>query len=1204
MWYDQTIAALFERSRDDQVEVTRRLGDQVRRAVEILIHTIDRIDRERDRELLAGFDEKRLYDAALTFMMRLVFLFSAEERKILLPDLEEFQEHYGILGLYDALRESADRNGEEVLERRHDVYVRLLATFRAVFGGIQHPDFSMPAYGGTLFDPDRYPFLEGRTKTETGLQSLSDARPLLIDNRTVLHLLQSLQFLQVRLPGGGPVEARRISFKALSVEQIGHVYEGLLDHTGRRAEETLIALRVNKGRDAVHPLAVLEKANKNGRQALLNTLHELTGRAVTTLERDLDAEDPELVHLLAFPCDSDEKLIKRIKPFAALLERDTFGYPLVIPENSVFVGEGQDRRSSGTHYTPRSLTEPIVHYTLEPLVYEGPAEGRNPEEWKLKTPDEILALNVCDPAMGSGAFLVQACRYLAERLREAWKQYGAPTSAHPTLPLGNLPEGELEEEFLSAAEEEQRIQAMRLVAERCLYGVDINPMAVEMAKLSLWLETAQKNRPFTFLDHAFKCGDSLLGVGQDFFADLVDEKTGGDSNRLYDSLVVRALGEAAGVRRQLEELDDSDITVIHRKEELLRLSQEQTEQTGHIARYFTGALLLGQDQETLLDRAGAIFAGGKDEEFEAAVEAAESRRAFIWFAEFPEVFDRGGFDGIVGNPPFMGGSKLTGAFSTNYREYLVSEIAKGRRGNADLSAYFFLRSFQLLLGSGSMGLLATNTIAQGDTREVGLDWIVANKGTITRANPSRPWPGEAGVHVASVWVHRGPWEGSAILENEKLSEQSLNSLSSYLTVPGRISGKPFRLRANQGLSYNGSKVYGMGFVLDNNEVDALINHNSRNKDVLFPYLTGQDLNSRPDQSASRWVICFFDWPLDRSATGSWFADVSKNLVAEEKERAAKKKFDGTPSSGFTSYEENENLTDFAKDKRRKWIQSGSVPRDYPYPVAADYPDILKRVIRDVKPGRDKLRKKGNTIAISRAEKWWRFGSMSLGLYSAIATKSEVIVITIVNNKLGFCPVSTGQIFAHKLNIFTSCSPSFFALLQSTMHYHWAWRYSSTMKSDINYSPTDCFETFPFPNENNSSELEKNAADYISQRAKAMNDRPGITKVYNALHDPDEMLRTVIEFREGQKSLDIAVRDAYGWSDLDLNHDFHETKQGIRFTISESARLEVLDRLLELNHQRYAEEVAQGLHDKKKPAKKKSESKKKKADADDEQGRLL
>ena len=205
--------------------------------------------------------------------------------------------------------------------------------------------------------------------------------------------------------------------------------------------------------------------------------------------------------------------LERIRPFVNLIREDSFGRPLVTLTDSIYVTAATTRRSTGTHYTPPSLTEPIVQHTLEPLVYEGPAEGLPREQWKLKSPKAILDLKVCDMAMGSGAFLVQACRYLAERLVEAWENV---EKQHPgevlITPEGKFSTGSPSERLVPADTNERIAIARRVVADRCLYGVDINPMAVEMAKLSLWLITLQRDRPFTFLDHALKCGDSLLGV--------------------------------------------------------------------------------------------------------------------------------------------------------------------------------------------------------------------------------------------------------------------------------------------------------------------------------------------------------------------------------------------------------------------------------------------------------------------------------------------------------------------------------------------------------------------------------------------------------------------------------------------------------------------------------------------------------------------
>jgi hypothetical protein len=181
------------------------------------------------------------------------------------------------------------------------------------------------------------------------------------------------------------------------------------------------------------------------------------------------------------------------------LRNDARGRPVVIRPESLYVTTATGRRSSGTHYTPRSLTEAVVRYTLEPLVYVGPAEGKPKQEWKLRSAAELVNLRICDVACGAGAFLVQACRYLGERLVEAWEE------AIDNCKLGEQP--------VPADPDERLVCALRVVARHCLYGVDKDPLAVEIAKLSLWLLTRAKDEPFTFLDHAVRCGDSLVGLG-------------------------------------------------------------------------------------------------------------------------------------------------------------------------------------------------------------------------------------------------------------------------------------------------------------------------------------------------------------------------------------------------------------------------------------------------------------------------------------------------------------------------------------------------------------------------------------------------------------------------------------------------------------------------------------------------------------------
>jgi len=242
-----------------------------------------------------------------------------------------------------------------------------------------------------------------------------------VNNRVVLHLLNSLQTLRVKVPGGGPPETRRISFRALGVEQIGHVYEGLLDHTAVRASEPVLGLVGTKDKEPEIALSKLEALIVEGPDKLLEFLKEETGRSVSALRRALNASDLLDQHKLLIACGHDAQLTARVRPFAGLIRLNSFERPVLALVGCLYVTGGTARRSTATYYTPPSLTEPIVKHTLEPLVFEGAAEGWKREQWKLKSPKSILDLKVCDMAMGSGAFLVQACRYLAERLVEAWE---------------------------------------------------------------------------------------------------------------------------------------------------------------------------------------------------------------------------------------------------------------------------------------------------------------------------------------------------------------------------------------------------------------------------------------------------------------------------------------------------------------------------------------------------------------------------------------------------------------------------------------------------------------------------------------------------------------------------------------------------------------------------------------------------------------
>jgi Eco57I restriction-modification methylase/restriction-modification enzyme MmeI-like protein len=1116
---EEGLAKLLEESAGKQQEVADQLGSQVRRAVELLIATLDREDRDRHGELLQHLEGAEVYRGATTVMMRLVFLFVAEERRLLPIDDPLYAETLAASTLRAQLQERADRDTEDSLERSTAAWHRVLALFRAVHGGIEHDALRLLAYGGGLFDPDRYPFLEGRPPDTVWRDAA--AHPLPVDDRTMLHLLDALQTLD---QGGARV---LLSYRALDVEQIGHVYEGLLDHTAIRITDTALAL----GGKHEPELALAEIAGwaDAGEDTLVEKLAKETGRSAGAVGKLLAAElTDERRSRLRAACGSADALLERVALYHALLRDDLRGDPLVFLPGSLFVTQALDRRSSGTYYTSRQLAEEVVRHALDPVVYNpGPAEERDPASWKLKTPAELLDLKVADIAMGSGAFLVAACRYLAERLQEAWTLLGTGE----WTAFGHHRDEMTDEPPVPADPLEREQLARRLVAERCLYGVDKNPMAVEMAKLSLWLITLAKNQPFSFVDHALRTGDSLLGItdiAQLRVAHLDATWPRQASLDLGFDEIEAAVERAMTLRRDLEGFVVRDARDAQRKAVLLANADVTLEDARLLGDLVVGAALTQLDDadplcasevagrvRTMLDIDATGLANdvAREElrrlaedwlvERRRAVDAVEAVAGedgdpFHWALEFPEVWARRGFDAIVGNPPFQGGKKISGALGGQYRDYLVTWLAGGVRGNADLVAYFYLRAARLLRSTGGFGLIATNTLAQGDTREVGLDQLTEQGLTLHRAIASEQWPGGASLEVATVWARHSVWVGATVLDRIEVG-----GITPALALRSRVEGTTQRLVANRGHSFQGTVVVGMGFVLSPNEAEAMLIADPRNGDVVRPYLTGEDLNQRHDGSPSRWVIDFRDWPEQRArGYAAPFAHVEELVRPERKQKT--------------------------------------------------HPEMVAR--------------------------WWRFWRSRAELYRAVASLDRCIAITLVSKVVQPMFVPTGIVYAHKLGLFAYDDDAHFGLLSSGVHWWWAVAKSSTLGAAPNYSPSDCFETFVQP-DLSPSIAELGAYLNVHRSAMMLDRREGLTKTYNRVHDPEEHADDVARLRELHVALDYAVRDAYGWSSLDLGHDFHDTKSGTRFTFAPVPRQEVLDRLLELNHERYAEEVRQGLHGK-------------------------
>jgi len=1023
---DETLTALLGQSLASQEEVTVALGTQVRLAVELLMAAIGRADRqarERGDPDLADVPAPEIYRSAVAVMTRIVFLLIAEERGLLPCDNPIYAAGYSAGRLCEELEQRARDTSEEDLEHSTAAWHRLLALFRTVYG-IKHPKLGLPAYDGSLFDPSTYPWLEGQ---RTGQEPPgSSARPLPVDDRTVLHMLRAVQYVEIG--SGRTRERRRLSFRAVEVEQIGYVYEGLLSYDGFRAVETMVGLVGRAGQEAEVPLAELERLAVSGVRAGRAGITDLAGKLAETykksgigsraaVERRLalltkGAREEALRKLLAVT-GGERSLAERLLPWYGIVRRDLRGLPVVIQAGSLYVTESPLRKHTGTTYTPRFLAEQVVEGALEALVYTpGPLQTADRDAWKLKSSDEILALNVADIAAGSGAFLVAACRYLAARLVEAWSAEDDPRAREYL-------EGNWNPKLAADADADPVIvHARRQVIEHCLYGVDINPMAVEIAKLSLWLISLDPTRPFTFLDDRLVSGDSLLGITslEQLEWMHLDPRWG---RRLHEQTldftanVRNVMRDIAEMRRRLVAIDGKTLDALRDKRSLLTEIREKTKQETLFADLSAGAALASagrreREQDSAFVTAAILasntYSGGAEDELAAGERAQRwlatnlpdgwlDRSPLHWPLVFPEVFEKGGFDAIVGNKPYLGGKKLTGVLGDAYREYLVEWIGHGVRGSADLIAYFVLRAHELINSTGQTGLIATNTLAQGDTREVSLQQLVDSGVTIRQAVKSEPWPSRSSVlEYCVVWTSRASLGESA---HRRLDGIPVADISSSLDPLSRTGGlQPQRLAANSDVAFIGSYVLGMGFTLGPDEAEALIAKDERNREVVFPYLNGQDVNSSTECTASRWVINFFDWSVERART---------------------------------------------------------------------YAAALSKIERDVRPERQR-RKPNGTFMLRNPlpQRYWHYADKRPALYRTIAGLERVIVITRVSKVVMPVMVPTGQVFSEATVVFASDDAAMLALLSSAPHYCWAIERASTLETRIRYTPTDVFEPLPRP----------------------------------------------------------------------------------------------------------------------------------------------
>ncbi len=985
-------------------------------------------------------ERDEIYRNATYLLYRLLFIFYAEARNLLLMDREDYRAISLNRLVEDAYTVHLNPGNNAIQQ------TNLWDQLNTLFNAIQYSDeyMGIPPYNGGLFENDDKVYL----------------KECKIANRFLAEALVELAYLS---DPKGEAEPERIDYRDLSVRHLGSLYEGMIEYRLFIAEEELLARR-----------------DKDGKVKYLS------------------AEKTE--------CKPNDELLKKGKVY--------------------FAQSPHERKATGTHYTAEDLVERLVKQTVLRLLNErwqefeprlnqwlaeidatpGEAQRRRLQErvdseLEQFIESQVLSLRACDPAMGSGHFLVHIAHQMTDFI--LWVLTRTPWVND------NI--------NLDADHWRKRI------VENCLYGVDINQMAVELAKLSLWLATMQLGQPLSFLDHHLKQGNSLLGASleeiesllqQDDFSKPTAKSAMAEAKGQY--LLVnqirplqQKIGEANTLLQKIANQIVTRADDIHQQE----MDYGEVEQilkpykrVGNliIARKMGLRISTSELQSLAKAYEDKMTLTNSDHQIQSMVDDLTINLwPFSWEMEFPLVFlngDHKGFDLIIGNPPFLGGSKISTELGDPFLKYLKGSFSHSEK-NTDLSAYFFRRGFDLIRNSdGYIGLIATNTIGQGDTRVTGLFQLIEEGGKITYTDRYVKWGGDATVEVNLITLRKyGRIANKALLDGRVVTQISsfLDDLPEYT---------PKRLFTNQLKAFIGDHISGIGFVIPNEEADVLCRTEPKNIDCIYPFLTGNDLNKSPFQEPSRRVICFHDWPLDK---------------------------------------------------------------------ASEYPDLLRIVKERVKPYRDKAKRDGHR------RKWWLFGDYRKGLREAIKPLSRILVRAQVSDTHSLAFIPQGYVCADKVIVFAFDSYFSFGVLQSNVHEIWLRRYTSTMRTDVSYAPSDCFLTFPFPqhpSENGMSFVDSTSIAFYDFRHLCMESRQlGLTKLYNLFNNPDIQDLDITKMRNLQIHMDQSVLTCYGWEDIDLQHDFYSNdRKKIRFMPSPAAQREIFTRLVALNQEIAAQEAAQGL----------------------------
>jgi hypothetical protein len=1069
------LPALFIASRESQNSVSDALAEQVLGALYELIKGLQQADQNVKQRLLGDVLKQKpeeIYHALLTLIMRLIFLLYAEDKGVM-PQGDLYFRGYSAKGLFLRLQDDFQRHGGN-MDKRYGAWAQLLTTFRLVYSGCVHPQMRMPARLGYLFDPARYPFLSAD----------ADGKMPLVSDAVIYKVLRLLLV----------IDGERLSYRSLDVENIGAVYETMMGFSVYQSEGSTVLIGGGMAPAAVELDALLEvkSAERVGK------LEEWTGykasaKNVKAVKEAKDAGELEVA-------------------LGGVIRRDLT--PKALAKGAITLNPGEERRRSGSHYTARELTRPLVGKAFEPHFNR---LGEKPRA------ADILTMTICDPAMGSGAFLVEACRQLSAKVVMAWDDYPEDKPA--------VPEGE-SVEFV----------ALRTVAQRCIFGVDRNPMAVDLAKMSMWLLTISKDHPFTFMDHSMKHGDALVGMSKEQIKKFHWDLAEGGENLPALRALDQEIDEAIKARLQLRNLNADETEALQEKLDEANAMLEKAKRAGDLLVYAwfsndkdkSRIEARNRYADSLVD---AIKAESRERKtIEHLRFASKPLAPFHWELEFPEVFADNikGFAVFVGNPPFAGKNTATAGNVEHYLDYLAEVVTPGSSGMSDLVAHFFTRPFALLksaglTGPGTMCLISTKTIRQGNTRESSLALIRKTGGEIYHAQRRVAWPGKAAVVIATIGISKGDSGLTPVIDGKQV-----NQISSFL-INADVDDTPQALTPNLGRSFQGSIVLGMGFTFDDGNPAAtsistmqeILRASPESRPYVKIYVGGEQVNNQPEFKPERYTIDFGEMPPEEAS-------------------------------------KHEALWDILEVK--------------------------------VKPERALVKREKNR------DTWWQFAETRPGLRRAIDGHLRVLVANCQAAKyVTFSFLPSGCVYANSLYVFSDPTYAHFAVVQSRVHEVWARMFGTSLEDRLRYTGTSCYENFPFPP--SPPGLEEEGRRFDEERSSKMASLGlGLTPLGNRLNNPDDRSPEIIRLRELHAAMDKAVLDAYGWADILPAYEYsgdYENEDGtpgsVRLNFTEEVRDDILKRLLALHAERLKAEQAKAQTES--PKKNKS----KKAQSSDDAG---